>query len=102
MTMNKDFLNVCVEVPSGCYDVVYLRVSYLRKNLQIKGLPHKNHFKIGSEDVQSYLLRDSTYLLQVNFMKYFSSKAIGTPQQNLFSRKWRERRMKIENSFGFF
>ena len=53
------------------------------------GLPHKNHFKIGSEDVQPYLLGDSVYPLQVGLMKCFSSKAIGTLQQNLFNRKWR-------------
>jgi hypothetical protein len=33
-------------------------------------------------------------------MKYFSSKAIGTSQQNLFDRKWRVGRVKIKNSFG--
>jgi hypothetical protein len=33
-------------------------------------------------------------------MKYFSSKAIGTPQQNLFDRKWRVGRVKVENAFG--
>ena len=63
-------------------------------------LPHKNHFKIGSEDVQPYLFGDSAYSLQVGLMKYLSSKAISTPQKNLFHRKWRAGRIKIENSFG--
>ena len=35
-----------------------------------------------------------------SLMKCFSSKATGTPQQNLFDRKWRARRVKIENAFG--
>jgi hypothetical protein len=33
-------------------------------------------------------------------MKCFNSKATGTPQQNLFDRKWRVGRVKIENAFG--
>jgi hypothetical protein len=64
------------------------------------GLPHKNHFKIESEDVQSYLLGNSAYPLRVGLMKCFSSKATGTPQQNLFYRKWRAGRLKIENASG--
>jgi hypothetical protein len=63
-------------------------------------LPHKNHFKIGSEDVQPYLLGDFAYYLQIGLMKCFSSKATCTPQQNLFDRKWRVGRFKIENAFG--
>jgi hypothetical protein len=55
---------------------------------------------IGSKDVQPYLLGDSTYSLQRGLMTYFSSKAIGTPQHNLFDLKWRARRIKIENAFG--
>jgi hypothetical protein len=64
------------------------------------GLPHKNQFKIESENVQPYLLGDSTYPLRAGLMKCFSSKAIGIPQQNLFDRKWRVGRVKIENAFG--
>ena len=64
-------------------------------------LPIKNHFKIGSKDVQPYLLGDFAYLLQVGLMKYFSSKLhVVYPQQNLFDRKWRVERVKIENAFG--
>ena len=52
------------------------------------------------EDVQSYLLGDFAYHLQIGLMKCFSSKATCTPQQNLFDRKWRAKRIKIENAFG--
>jgi hypothetical protein len=38
------------------------------------GLPNKNHFKIGSKDVQPYLFGDFAYPLQVGLMKCFSSK----------------------------
>jgi hypothetical protein len=93
----RRFLNVCVKAPGGCHDAAHLRVSKLWKNLRTDGLPHRNHFKIGSEDVQPYLLGDSAYPLQIGLMKCFSSK--GTPQQNLFDRKWRARRVKIENAF---
>jgi hypothetical protein len=44
---------------------------------------HKNHFKIGNEDVQPYLLGDSAYSLQIGLMKCFGSKATDTPQQNI-------------------
>jgi hypothetical protein len=33
-------------------------------------------------------------------MKCFSSKATSTSQQNLFNRKWKAERVKIENAFG--
>jgi hypothetical protein len=45
---------------------------------------HKNHFKIGNEDVQPYLLGDSAYSLQIGLMKCFGSKATDTPQQNIW------------------
>jgi hypothetical protein len=54
----------------------------LWKNLQTNGVPHKKHFKIGSEDVQPYLLGDFAYSLQIGLMKCFNSKATCTPQQN--------------------
>jgi hypothetical protein len=63
-------------------------------------LPNKYHFKIGSKDVQPYLLGDSTCPLQIGLMKCFTSKATGTPQQKLFYRKWRAGRVKIKNAFG--
>jgi hypothetical protein len=64
------------------------------------GLLYKNHFKIGSEDVQPYLFGNPAYSLRIGLMKCFSSKAIGTPQQNLFDRKWKAGRVKIKNDFG--
>ena len=97
------FLNVCVKAFGGCHDAAHLRISNLWKNLQIDGLPYKNHFKIGGENVQSYLLGGSAYPLQIGLMKCFSSKTTCTPQQiYLFDRKWRAGRIKIENSFGIF
>jgi hypothetical protein len=93
-------LNVCVKIPNGCHNATYLRVSKLWKNLWIVELPHKNHFKKGSKDVQPYLLRTLAHPLQISLMKCFSSKATHKPQQNLFARKWRVGRVKMENTFG--
>jgi hypothetical protein len=34
-------LNVCIKAPSGCHDVVDLRISKFWQNLQTVELPHK-------------------------------------------------------------
>lgn len=78
-----------------CIKVVHLRISKLWQKLQTSELPHKNHFKIGSKDIQPYLLGGSTYPLQIGLMKSFSSKATCIFQQNLFDREWRVGRVKI-------
>ena len=66
------FLNVCVKALVNVAMLLILGFQTYGKTYKHLDCPIKNHFKIGNEDVQSYLLGDSAYPLQINLMKCFS------------------------------
>jgi len=55
---------------------------------------------VNGKHVQPYLLGDSTYPMRRGLMKCFPSKRMGTLQISLFHRRWRVRKVRIENAFG--
>lgn len=96
----RRFLNVCIQAPGGCHDAAHLRSSTLWRMLLDDQLPHNQIYKVNGKNIQPYLLGDSAYPLRIGLMKCYNTTKSGDPKKDLFDRKWRAGRVKIENAFG--
>ena len=80
--------------------MMLLKTSRLWKKLKQNDLSHKSDFKVVGKDIQADLLGDSSYPLGVGILKCLSSNRKGIKWENLFDKKYRAGRVKIENTFG--
>ena len=55
---------------------------------------------IEGETIKSYIIGDSTYPLLQQIQKLFNAKLSGQEDQDAFNKCIRQRRIKIENTFG--
>jgi hypothetical protein len=97
---NRNFLDVCVLAPGGTHDATHMRSSEFIKKLMRRRILRDTSINIEGETIKSYIIGDSTYPLLQQIQKPFNAKLSGQEDQDAFDKCLRQRRIKIENTFG--
>ena len=97
---DRNFWNICIAAAGGTHDATHLWQSIFYKSLVAKEILQEHVLEIEGEEVKPYIVGDLAYPLQTQIQKPFTTKGIGSHNQNAYDKCLRRGCVKIENSFG--